>query len=207
MTNRISMSVKGTSERQQAPSQLLCMQTGMKILCHSGEHRSWRLSKRHCLLRWNRNNIIKLEKLDEVYSLKYNAHGAAVLVAVALRGTLVSNEPTMTSWAGITVDSDPCEFWYGKLPASWAAEVTFQPLDFISGYEVMNAWTAWLDNSCSRMIRPGFLGPWSRSVCARKYRARRRYLPVSHFVISVLTCCSVGPPGSPNAQSLVLKGW
>ena len=42
--------------------------------------------------------------------------------------------------------------------------MVFQPLLLMRGYADMNACTVWLYNSCSRMIKPGCLGPVSQVV-------------------------------------------
>lgn len=61
------------------------------------------------------------------------------LAVVPLAAPLEFIEPSKMPFAGVTGDVEPCEFWYGTLPASWAAEVTFHPLAFMRGYAVMNA--------------------------------------------------------------------
>jgi len=65
----------------------------------------------------------------------------AVVPLGALLLLLEVKSPTMTPLAGMTVAFELREFWYGAAPESWAAEMTFQPLDFMLGYASMNALT------------------------------------------------------------------
>jgi hypothetical protein len=50
--------------------------------------------------------------------------------------------PLRTPLAGMTGAFELREFWYGAAPESWAAEIMFQPFDFMTGYAFMNALTA-----------------------------------------------------------------
>lgn len=69
--------------------------------------------------------------------------GEAVEVTVVLLGAALEvKSPTITPFAGVTGPFELGEFWYGAAPESWAAETTFQPLDFITGYALIKAPTA-----------------------------------------------------------------
>jgi hypothetical protein len=68
----------------------------------------------------------------------------------------------------------------------------------------MNAWTDWSDNSCSRTIRPGVLGPTDREE-HWNYVGKNpiAIIPVSHLVIEALIAANVVPP-TVRLQSAVL---
>ena len=100
---------------------------------------------------------------ESVKESEFTDLGAAVEVAVVLLGAVLEvKSPKMTPFAGMTGPFELGEFWYGAAPESWAAETMFQPLDFITGCALIKASTAWSESSCSRMMRPGFLGPEAR---------------------------------------------
>lgn len=60
----------------------------------------------------------------------------------------------------VTFEVELWAFWYVSPPATnRASEIVFQPLALIRGYALMKDCTDWSETSCSRIIRPGVLGP------------------------------------------------
>lgn len=89
--------------------------------------------------------------------------------------------------SSVTASKLLAAFWYAVVPCTiWVTDVVFQLFAFITGYAAMNAATDSSDNSCSRMMRPGLLGP------------------VSHWVMDALMICAVVPP-EVRLQSSVLE--
>ena len=106
--------------------------------------------------------------------------------AAELEGDAAARTPT--DW-GVTSDVSSAEFRYGPSPSRRATLSNFQPFCAMSGNACMNAPTVSLLSSCSRMIRPGDLGP------------------VIHFWRFASTSGRVAPPASPMLQSSVLCVW
>ena len=81
--------------------------------------------------------------------------------AAELEGDAAARTPT--DW-GVTSDVSSAEFRYGPSPSRRATLSNFQPFCAMSGNACMNAPTVAFVSSCSRMIKPGDLGPFTQLV-------------------------------------------
>lgn len=112
--------------------------------------------------------------------------GRAVVFA---RGSLILGSPTC---AGVTGEARSSAFWYTPRPSAWASDTTFQPLETMRGYALIKLATDKSDNSCSRITRPGVLGPCVFTTFSNAHsKTNHRHQPVSHVCICVAILSSV----------------